>query len=63
MKMKGIKWISLIFAILSAVSMMGIGMAIAEKSVIGVISCIVALIIIMGFGFKNKKKMRENGEL
>jgi hypothetical protein len=63
MKMKGIKWIFLIFAILAAASMMGIGIELAEKSMIGTISCVIALIIIMGFGFKTKKKMRENGEL
>jgi hypothetical protein len=62
-KMKGIKWIPFLFAILSASSMMGIGIAIAEKSLIGVISCVIALILIMGFGFKTKRKMRENGEL
>jgi hypothetical protein len=63
MKMKGIKWIPLLFALLSASSMMGIGIAIAEKSWIGVMSCVIALILIMGFGFKSKRKMRENGEL
>lgn len=42
---------------------MGIGVAIAEKSLIGIIGCIAAVIVIMGMGFKTKKKMRENGEL
>ena len=60
MKMKGIKWISLIYAILSALSMMGIGIAIAEKSVIGAIGCVIVLILIMGFGFKTKRKMHES---
>jgi ABC-type nitrate/sulfonate/bicarbonate transport system permease component len=63
MKMKGIKWIFLIFAVLSAASMMGIGIAIAEKSMIGVMSSIIALIFIMGLGFKTKRRMRESGEL
>ncbi|HJV16213.1 MAG TPA: YlaF family protein [Bacillales bacterium] len=61
--MKGIKWIFLIFAILSAASMMGIGIAIAEKSMIGVMGSIIALIFIMGLGFKTKRRMRESGEL
>jgi hypothetical protein len=63
MKMKGIKWIFLIFAVLSAASMMGIGIAIAEKSMLGVMGSIIALIFIMGLGFKTKQRMRESGEL
>jgi hypothetical protein len=43
--------------------MIGIGIAIGERSVIGVIACIAALVFVMGFGFKTKKKMREAGEL
>jgi len=42
---------------------MGIGVAIAEKSVIGIFGAIIALILIMGFGFKTKKRLRENGML
>jgi hypothetical protein len=61
--MKQIKWIFLIYAILAAASIMGIGVAIAEKSIIGAFSCIIAVIIIMGFGFNRKRKMREHGEL
>ncbi|CAM3693327.1 YlaF family protein [Mesobacillus zeae] len=61
--MKQIKWIFLAFAILSAACMMGIGISIAESSATGVFLCIVGLIAIMGYGFKTKKKMRENGEL
>jgi hypothetical protein len=61
--MKQIKWNMLMFAILSACAIMGIGVAIAEKSIAGAIGCIAALILIMGFGFKTKKKMRENGQL
>lgn len=61
--MNQIKWIFLIYSILSAASIAGIGVAIAEKSVIGAIGCILACIIIMGFGFKTKRKMQENGEI
>lgn len=43
--------------------MIGIGIAIGERSVMGVIASIIALVIVMGFGFKKKKKMREAGEL
>jgi amino acid permease len=61
--MKQIKWVFLIYAILAAACIMGIGVAIAEQSIIGAISCLLALILIMGFGFKRKAKMRRNGEL
>ncbi|WHY68570.1 YlaF family protein [Neobacillus sp. SuZ13] len=61
--MKNVKWSLLVYAILAAASIMGIGVAISEKSIIGAIGCILAIIVIMGMGFKTKKKMRENGEL
>ncbi|MCM3568757.1 YlaF family protein [Neobacillus mesonae] len=61
--MNRIKWPMLIYAFLAAASIMGIGVAIAEKSVSGILGCIAAIIVIMGMGFKTKKKMRENGLL
>jgi hypothetical protein len=62
-KMKKVKWPLLVYAILTAASIMGIGIAISEKSIAGAIGCFVAIIVIMGMGFKTKRKMRENGEL
>jgi hypothetical protein len=61
--MKQIKWVFLIYAILSAAAIIGIGVAIAEQSITGTIGCIIAVVLIMGLGFKRKAKMRENGEL
>ncbi len=61
--MKQIKWPLLIYAILATASIIGIGIAIAEKSVIGTIGCILAVVVIMGIGFKTKRKLRETGEL
>ncbi|MFZ7942152.1 MULTISPECIES: YlaF family protein [Bacillaceae] len=61
--MKNIKWSLLFYAILAASFIMGIGIAIGEQSLIGAIGCIFALIVIMGMGFKTKRKMRENGEI
>ena len=61
--MNQIKWPLLFLAIAAAVCMMGIGVSIGESSVLGAIFSIVALVFIMGFGFKIKKKLRENGEL
>ncbi|MEH7108012.1 YlaF family protein [Bacillus sp. JJ1764] len=61
--MKQIKWVLLIYAVMAAAAIMGIGVAIAEESILGIIGCILALISIMGLGFTTKKKMRERGEL
>ncbi|WP_026566320.1 YlaF family protein [Bacillus sp. UNC41MFS5] len=61
--MKNVKCSLLVYAILAAASIMGIGIAISEKSIIGAMGCIIAIIVIMGMGFKTKRKMRENGEL
>ncbi|MGG3466520.1 YlaF family protein [Neobacillus pocheonensis] len=61
--MKNIKWPLLIYAILAAASIMGIGVAISEKSLLGIIGSILAVIVIMGLGFSTKKRMRENGKL
>ncbi|MBY0120851.1 YlaF family protein [Bacillus sp. S/N-304-OC-R1] len=61
--MNQIKWPLLAFAIAAALCMMGIGVAIAERSIIGIIGAIVLLIFVMGFGFKTKKNMREKGLL
>ncbi|WP_338451913.1 YlaF family protein [Niallia oryzisoli] len=61
--MKKIKWLSLLLAFLAAACMAGIGIAVAERSIVGILGCIVMLILVMGLGFMNKKKMRENGIL
>ncbi len=61
--MKQIKWIFLVYSILSATSIIGIGIAIAEQSIIGTLSSIAAWVLIMGLGFKTKRKMRENGTI
>lgn len=62
-QMSNVKWPLLIYAILAAASIVGIGIAISEQSIIGGLGSIVAVIVIMGMGFKTKRKMRENGEL
>lgn len=61
--MSEIKWPLLFFAIAAAACMMGTGIAVGFRSTMGIIISIIALIIVMGFGFKTKKKMRENGQL
>lgn len=61
--MKQIKWIFVMYAVLAAASIMGIGVAISEKSVIGVMGSIVLVVLVMGMGFKTKRKMRESGKI
>jgi hypothetical protein len=61
--MNNIKWIFILYAVLTAIFIMGIGVAIGVKSILGVIGCIIGVILVMGFGFKTKAKMRTNGEL
>ncbi len=53
----------LLFAIATAVCIMLIGVAVAEKSLLGIILSIIAVIIVTGLGFTTKKKMRENGRI
>ncbi|MBO8176369.1 MAG: YlaF family protein [Bacillus sp. (in: Bacteria)] len=61
--MKDIKWIFVLYAILAACSIMGIGIAIGERSILIAVISLLSLILIMGHGFKTKKKMREEGKL
>lgn len=61
--MKKIKWVFLLFAIMAAACMVGFAIAIAERSIIGMLACTLLLVFVMGMGFMKKKKMRENGTL
>ncbi|WP_010282802.1 YlaF family protein [Bacillus timonensis] len=61
--MKNVNIPMLLFAIATAVCIMLIGVSIAEKSVLGIILSIIAVIIVTGLGFTTKKKMRENGRI
>ena len=61
--MKDIKWIFVLYAIGAVLAMCGIGVFVARNSIVGILLSIVALILIMGNGFKTKKKMREAGTL
>ena len=61
--MKKIKSLFLLFALVATSCIIGIGISVAERSIIGIISCILLFILVMGIGFITKKKMRENGFL
>jgi hypothetical protein len=58
-----IKWIFVLFSILAAVSLMGIAVSISLQSILLAILSFVFLFIVMGFGFKTKKKYRDEGRL
>lgn len=61
--MKNINFLFLSLAILTVIFIMLIGITVAERSVVGIILSIIATILVMGFSFKMKKKMRESGKL
>jgi hypothetical protein len=61
--MENIKWIFVLFSILAAVSLMGIAISISLKSPLLALVSLLALVVIMGFGFTTKKKYREEGKL
>ena len=55
--MKQIKWLFLLFSILAATCIVGIGIFIAERSIVGIVFCILATIAVFGIGFSTKKKL------
>ncbi|MGX1264793.1 hypothetical protein RKD55_002597 [Rossellomorea marisflavi] len=61
--MGNIKWIFVLFSLLAAVSLMGIAISISLQSILLALGSFVALIVVMGFGFKTKKRYREEGRL
>ena len=50
------KWIFLVLACVAALSMIGIGIAVGERSLLGVLLSIVLLNAVMAFGFILKKE-------
>lgn len=53
----------LLFAFATTISIMLIGIAIAERSLLGIILSIFAVIIVAGLGFTTKKRMREKSRV
>ncbi|MBP1930173.1 DUF5325 family protein [Ammoniphilus resinae] len=51
--------VSLVLAILTALFLCGIGIAIAEASMLGIILCIIGTILVPGIGFSLKKRFKE----
>ena len=61
--MKDVKWVFVFYSIAAILSMCAIGVAVALRSFPIAIVGIIALILVMGSGFKTQKKMREQGAL
>lgn len=61
--MNNIKWNLLLLAVLGTVSIIGIGFSLGAGSIVGMILSFAALIVIMGYGFMTKKKLRDEGKL
>ncbi|CAM4032779.1 DUF5325 family protein [Bacillus manliponensis] len=57
--MEQIQYRFLITAIIGVIFMIGIGIMIAEKSLIGIIICIIGTIFTFGYGFMTKRKLRK----
>ncbi|RAK23213.1 hypothetical protein B0I26_101167 [Anoxybacillus vitaminiphilus] len=53
----------LFFAVLAAACIMAIGIFIAERSLLGIIFSLIALLATMGAGFMTKKRMRKKEEI
>lgn len=52
-----------IIAMITTFSIMGIGVSIGLRSYIGGFICIIVFMLLMGFGFRTKKKLRDEGHL
>lgn len=61
--MKDIKWVFVLYSLAAVLAMCFIGISIGRGSLLGILVSIIALIFIMGNGFKTKKQMREAGTL
>lgn len=61
--MKDIKWIFVLYSIAAILAMCAIGVSVGLRSIPGALFAIIALVLVMGYGFKTKKKMREQGAL
>ncbi len=60
---KNIKWIFVLYSLAAILAMVGIGLAIGLRSVLGIFAALLLLGLVMGMGFKKKKEMREAGLL
>jgi len=57
--MKSLNLPMLLFSVLTVLFMLLIGISIAERSILGAILSTIAAVIVVGYGFVTKKKLRE----
>lgn len=61
--MKSTNFIMLGFAFATVICFILVGIAVGERSIVGIILSLIGVVIIMGMGFTTKKKLREQGKL
>jgi hypothetical protein len=61
--LKNIKWIFVLYSLAAILSMVGIGAAVALRSIPLILLAIIVLIGVMGMGFKKKRAMIDAGLL
>lgn len=61
--MKNFKWVFVLYSLGALITMMLIGVAVGMRSFPLMILFLILLVVIMGFGFKTKKRFREDGKL
>ena len=61
--MKNGNGIFVLYAFAAVIAMTGVGIAVGERSLLGIIISIIALIAVFGMGFKTKKKVRDMQEM
>lgn len=61
--MKNVNLIFLVYAIAAVVGMIGIGVSLSFNNIFITLFFILITIIVMGAGFKTKKKLRELGRI
>lgn len=61
--MKNGNGIFVLYAFAAVIAMTGVGIAVGERSIIGMLFSIAMVVVIFGLGFTAKKKQREAREI
>lgn len=61
--MKNIKWVFVLYSLGALLTMLLIGVAVGMRNIPLMIVFLLLLGVVMGFGFKTKKRLREEGKL
>lgn len=60
--MKNVQWIFLLYAVATTICLVGVGIAVAFRSTVGVIACIGLAITITGSGMMKKRKLHKGNQ-